>query len=182
MLKTPSHPLYNRAIRGLFSPGSTIKPFYALAALQNRIIDTQSQIFDPGWFRLPNTKHVYHDWKYNGHGWVNVNKAIIVSCDAFFYQLAVKMGIPLIDHTLTQFGFGQVTHTDISNELPGIVPGPDWKMKHQQHAWYTGDTIITGIGQGSLLVTPLQLATATAILANRGVRVQPHLIDSITLL
>ena len=176
LLNSPRHPLYNRAIRGLYSPGSTIKPFYALSALDNDIIDPEYKIFDRGWFQLPNTQHIYHDWKRDGHGWVDVTKAIIISCDTFFYNLSVLMGINLIDHTLNVFGFGQKTHIDLNNELSGIVPSPQWKRKHQGQYWFTGDTVITGIGQGSLLVTPLQLAQATATLAMQGQQWQPRLL------
>lgn len=178
LVNAANHPLYNRAIRGLFSPGSTIKPFYSLAALSHHIITTKTTIFDPGWFRLAHTKHIYHDWKADGHGWVNVSQAIKVSCDTFFYNLAVQMGIKFMDNTLHEFGLGEKTNIDTSDELAGIVPSPAWKMRFQQHPWYTGDTIITGIGQGSLLVTPLQLAVATSMLAERGKRSVPHLLKS----
>ena len=176
LITAPNNPLFNRSIRGLFSPGSTIKPFYALSALTNHLITKNTTIFDPGWFRLPNTKHIYHDWKHNGHGWVNVTKAITVSCDTFFYNLAVQMGISRMDKSLYQFGFGEPTGIDMGEELAGTVPSPTWKRSHQHEQWYTGDTIITGIGQGSLLVTPLQLAEATATIAERGKRFKPHLL------
>ncbi len=174
LARSPNHPLFNRAIRGLYSPGSTIKPFYAIAALSEHLINKDTQIFDRGTFQLPHTKHIYHDWKRGGHGWVNVTKAIIVSCDTFFYSLADKMGIKSLDQTLYQFDFGRATNVDISDELSGVVPTPDWKMRMQQQSWYTGDTIITGIGQGSLLTTPLQLANATSMLAERGKLYQIH--------
>lgn len=176
LLNAPLHPLYNRAIRGLYSPGSTIKPFFAIAGLNNRIISPQYTIYDSGWFQLPHTQHIYHDWKLSGHGWVNVTKAIIVSCDTFFYNLAVNMGITRINQILATFGFGILTHIDMPEELSGIVPNPAWKLAKQGYPWYTGDTIITGIGQGSLLVTPLQLAAAMAIIAERGMHLQPHLL------
>lgn len=176
LLNAPEHPLYNRATRGLFAAGSTVKPFYGLAALNDGVVNTQYQIYDPGWFQLPNNQHVYHDWKYNGHGWVNLSKAITVSCDTYFYNLAVKMGIHRLDDILHTFGFGEPTGVDLTDEVSGLVPTPQWKMAYQGHPWYTGDTIVTGIGQGYLLVTPLQLATATTILANRGWLVKPHLL------
>lgn len=170
------HPLFNRPLQGLYSPGSTIKPFLAIEALDMEIIDTQYKIFDPGWFKLPNTKHIYKDWKADGHGWVNLHKAIIVSCDTFFYNLAVKMGIKNLDHALDLFGFGHNTGIDINGELSGNVPTPEWKKNHKGFPWYTGDTVITGIGQGAMLVTPVQLAASTSIIANRGQYTQPHTI------
>jgi penicillin-binding protein 2 len=175
-----SHPLFNRSIRGLYSPGSTIKPFIAYSALKQHIITPQTSIFDPGWFKLPHSSHIFHDWKYNGHGKVNVTKAITVSCDTFFYHLAATMGIKKLDQSLDSFGFGKPTHIDLDEELSGIVPTPQWELAHKNHRWYTGDTVITGIGQGSLLVTPLQLAVATAMLAEHGKPVTPHLILNTT--
>jgi penicillin-binding protein 2 len=172
----PQHPLFNRSIRGLYSPGSTIKPFLAYSALMNHTITPNTTIWDPGWFKLPNTKHIFHDWKFSGHGHVNVSKAIIVSCDTFFYNLAEKLGIKELDKSLYSFGFGRPTRIDLGEELPGIVPSPGWEIRHKHHTWYTGDTIITGIGQGSLVVTPIQLAVATSMLAERGQRITPHLL------
>ena len=170
------HPLFNRSIRGLYSPGSTIKPFIAYYSLSHQIITPQSTIVDPGWFKLPHTTHVFHDWKYSGHGIVNVSKALVVSCDTFFYHLAAQLGIKKLDMSLFSFGFGHPTQVDIGEELQGIVPTPGWEIRNKHHGWYTGDTVITGIGQGSLLVTPLQLATATATLAAKGQHITPHLI------
>ncbi|MBV54074.1 MAG: penicillin-binding protein 2 [Coxiellaceae bacterium] len=175
----PHHPLYNKTIQGLYSPGSTIKPFYAVSALDNGIITPETYINDPGWFTLPNSTHKFRDWKPQGHGKVNISKALMVSCDTFFYWLSTKMGIALIDHTLKTFGFGSLTHINLPSELDGTIPSPDWKVSHQGSPWYTGDTVITGIGQGSLLVTPLQLASATATLAMHGKHFQPHLVHSI---
>lgn len=176
LLHSPNHPLFNRAIRGQYAPASTIKPFIAIAALDSGAISSSTKIYDPGWFRLANTRHIYHDWKHTGHAWVNISKAIIVSCDTFFYQLAVNLGIHSIDAMLTPFGFGTITQVDMPQELPGLLPSPEWKHKTHHHAWYTGDTVLTGIGQGFVLVTPLQLAAATAIIAERGAQYQPHLL------
>ena len=176
LLHSPGKPLFNRAIRGLFSPASTIKPFYALAGLSLGIVNPKKVMYDKGWFQLPNTKHIFHDWKHNGHGWVNLAKAIMVSCDTYFYNLAVDMGITRMDQILQAFGFGKKTGIDLPGELTGIVPSPDWKHAIRGKPLYTGDTIITGIGQGSLLVTPLQLAVATATLAQHGVHPKPHIL------
>ena len=176
LLNSPQHPLYNRAIRGQFAPGSTIKPFFALMGLDQNIVTPQYKIFDPGWFQLPNTPHIFHDWRRSGHGWVNVTKALIVSCDTYFYNLAVNMGIDRMINVLHEFGFGQTTGIDMPGEAPGLVPTPRWKMGNQAHPWYTGDTIVMGIGQGFLLTTPLQLGEAIATLAERGERFKPDLL------
>lgn len=173
---SPDMPLYNRALRGQFPMASTIKPFLALEGLDSGIITPSYTIYDPGWFRLPKTKHIYHDWKRGGHGAVNITDAIIVSCDTYFYNLAVLMGMQHIDDILNRFGFGRQTGIDIVGEAPGLVPTPQWKLKMQGRPWYTGDTIISAIGQGFMLTTPVQLATATAALAERGLRFKPYVL------
>jgi penicillin-binding protein 2 len=181
--KTEGNPMYNRAVRGIFPLASTIKPFLALEGLDSGLITPHYTIYDPGWFKLPNTKHIYRDWnwKYGGHGYVNVARAIIVSSDGFFYNLAVLLGIDRIDDILNRFGFGNKTGIDMPNEASGLIPSPDWKMRVRGDHWYTGDTVISGIGQGFMLVTPMQLAAAVAVIANRGLRFQPHLITKIQL-
>lgn len=176
LLDNPRDPLYNRATRGQYAPGSTIKPFYALFALNRGIISKNTKIHDKGWFKLPNTHLIFHDWKRGGHGIVNVIKALTVSCDVFFYQLAVKMGIKKMDHLLRTFGFGESTGVDLPSALDGLVPTPAWKMATKGKHWFTGNTVNLGIGQGSLLVTPLQLAVAVATIAERGKQYKPHLL------
>lgn len=176
LLNSPSHPLFNRITHGRYAPGSVIKPFYGVGSLDERIITPQTSIFDKGWFQLPGTKHIYHDWKYGGHGWVNIKKAIMVSCDTFFYSLAANSNITDLDAMLYPFGFGSKTGIDLPNEYSGIIPTPDWKLKHTGEKWYKGDTIISAIGQGFVSVTPLQLAYATAILATHGTGYKPHLV------
>ena len=176
LLNSPEHPLYNRAIRGQFASGSTVKPFLALIGLDEGIITPQHQIYDPGWFQLPNTHHIYHDWRVGGHGWVNLRRAIAVSCDVYFYNLAVSLGIERMDAILHRFGFGYLTGIDLPEEVPGLVPSPHWKMGIKEYPWYTGDTIEMGIGQGFFLVTPLQLAQAVSILAERGKRYRSSLL------
>ena len=176
LLHLPSHSLYNRAIRGQFASGSIVKPFLALIGLDEGIITPQYQIYDPGWFQLSNTHHIYHDWCIKGHKWVNVRKAIAVSCDVYFYNLAVILGIDRIDAILHRFGFGYLTGIDLPKEVPGLVPSPNWKIRTKGHPWYTGDTIEIGIGQGFFLVTPLQLAQSVSILAERGKRYCPYLL------
>lgn len=172
-----NRPLYNRAVRGLYPPASTIKPFIAIAGLDKEVINPATRIYDPGWYRLPNVTHVYRDWKRTGHGVINVKRAITVSCDSFFYQLGNKMGISAIEDMLVQFGFGQLTHVDLYEEAPGLVPSPHWKRQSKNLPWYPGDTLITSIGQGFMLASPLQMANATASLSQHGRRFRPHLLS-----
>ncbi len=169
-------PLYNRAVRGLYPPASTVKPFIAIAGLDKEVININTRIYDPGWYRLPNVTHLYRDWKRTGHGVTNVKRAITVSCDTFFYQLGNKMGISAIEDMLVQFGFGQLTHVDLNEEAPGLVPSPHWKRQSKNLPWYPGDTLITSIGQGFMLASPLQLANATASMSQHGQRFRPHLL------
>lgn len=174
LIHNPDRPLFNRAINGQYAPGSIIKPFVALAALSEGTITPNTEIFDPGYFQLKGTDHVYHDWKAHGHGWVNLKQAITVSCDTFFYALAPKLGIEAMAKYLHHFGFGEQTGIDLPRESKGLVPTPAWKVQHQQASWYTGDTVLTAIGQGFLLATPLQMASATADLAHTGQAYLPH--------
>lgn len=171
-------PLYNRAVRGLYPPASTIKPFIAIAGLEKGFANINTRVYDPGWYRLPNVKHAYRCWKHTGHGVLNVKRAIMVSCDTFFYQLSNKMGITAMEEMLSQFGFGQLTHIDLSEEASGLIPGPHWKRQSKGLPWYPGDTLITSIGQGFMLASPLQLANATASLSQQGRRYRPHLLNS----
>lgn len=169
-------PLYNRATRGQFPIASTIKPYIAIQGLDTGVITPDYTINDKGWFKLPNAKQVYRDWnwKVKGRGLVNVTKAIIVSSDPFFFNLAVLLGIGRIDDILYRFGFGQKTGIDMPEEASGVVSSPEWKRRVKGVAWYGGDTVNSGIGQGYMLATPLQLAYCVATLANRGLHWQPH--------
>lgn len=176
LLNDKNHPLFDRSIRGLYPPASTVKPFLALQGLDTGTITPSYKIFDPGYFQLPNSKHIYHDWKYGGHGEETVTEAIMQSCDTFFYRLGNQMGIANIDKILGEFGFGQLTQVDLPNELPGVLPSPLWKEKHYKTTWYPGDTINTSIGQGNTQITPLQLASAVATLSTRGTRFKPYLL------
>jgi penicillin-binding protein 2 len=178
---SPDRPLYNRAVRGQYPPASTVKPFIALAGLQRGVITPDTQIYDPGWYKLPGVKHVYRDWKHSGHGVVNLKRAIAVSCDTYFYQLGNKMGISAIEDMLVQFGFGQFTHIDLLEEAPGLVPSPRWKINSKRTHWYPGDTLITAIGQGFMLASPLQLANAVASISQDGQRYRPHLLQRFVL-
>lgn len=173
---SPERPLFNRAVQGLYPPGSTIKPFMALAGLESGTIDQNHTVYCPGYFQLPGQKHKFRDWKRGGHGLTGLNKAIVESCDVYFYELGLSLGIDRIHGYLTGFGFGVPTGIDLSGEKSGLVPSSAWKEHTYHKAWYAGETVNTAIGQGYMLVTPLQLAAATAALAMRGERFRPHLV------
>jgi len=176
---SPDVPLNNRALRGQYPPGSTIKPFMALAGLKFRTRKPEQTISDPGVFSLPGSSRQYRDWKAGGHGSVNMFKAIQMSCDTYFYGLATELGIDNIFDYLSRFGFGNKTGIDLEGESSGLLPSQDWKMKRFQQIWYPGDTVSVGIGQGYSLVTPTQLAFATATLANDGMAYKPHLVKEV---
>ncbi|MEE9452106.1 MAG: penicillin-binding protein 2, partial [Gammaproteobacteria bacterium] len=176
LLTSTYRPLFNRTIRGQYPLASTIKPFIAIQALDANIVSLDYEVYDRGWFQFPNSSRRYRDWKRDGHGWINLHRAIVASCDTFFYELANMMGIDPMYDILTAFGFGKKTGIDLMEEQVGLVPNPAWKRQYNGESWFPGDTIITGIGQGFTLSTPLQLALATAYLANKGQHVQPHLL------
>lgn len=172
-------PLINRPLRGVYPPGSTFKPFVALAGLEAGKREPPYSIHDPGFFTLPGSSHRYRDWKPSGHGIVDMQKAITISCDTFFYGLAMELGIDNLTGFVRHFGFGRKSDFDIKGEIEGLLPTPEWKKRRFKQPWYPGETVIVGIGQGYTLVTPLQLAQATAILANNGVAMRPHLVSQI---
>ncbi|HUP29338.1 MAG TPA: penicillin-binding protein 2, partial [Usitatibacter sp.] len=176
---SPDKPLNNRALRGQYPPGSTIKPFMALAALEYKKRSPEYSIPDPGYFTLAGVAHRYRDWKKEGHGSVNMHKSIVISCDTYYYGLAVELGIDAIHAHLSKFGFGAKTGIDIEGELQGIAPSQEWKQARFKQKWFTGDTVSVGIGQGYMLATPLQLAAATATIANGGVPVHPRLLKAV---
>ncbi len=170
-----NRPLYDRATLGEYPPASTIKPFMSLAALDSDIINSDYRIFDKGYFQLPGDDHRYRNWKRKGDGWTDLRRAISRSNDTYFYDIAVKMGIDKIHNYMTLYGFGTKTGLDTAAERPGLMPSREWKKRVRKAPWYPGETVISGIGQGYMLTTPLQLVTATAIIANRGGVVQPQL-------
>lgn len=172
-------PLYNRALQGQYPPGSTIKPLMGLAGLHYGFTDWGRSIYDPGFFRLDNDNHYYRDWKKWGHGVVDLRSAIMHSCDTYFYDLAFRMGVDRIHDFMQPFGMGRLTGVDLTGERPGLLPNRFWKKAKYNQSWYPGETLITGIGQGYMLATPLQLALATAIVANKGHLVKPHMVKSI---
>lgn len=173
---TLQRPLFNRAVRGVYPPASTIKPFVGLAGLDKGFITPSTTIYDPGKFKLANSSHYYRDWKKTGHGMVNFKRSITVSCDTFYYQLGNKMGISNIEDMLVKFGLGHLSNIDLFEETSGLVPSLRWKKQTKGVTWYPGDTLITAIGQGFMLATPLQIANATASLSQHGRRYRPHLL------
>jgi penicillin-binding protein 2 len=172
-------PLINRPLRGVYPPGSTFKPFSALAGLENGKRKPPFSINDAGYFMLPRSSHRYRDWKPGGHGNVDMRRAITISCDTFFYGLAMELGIEKLAGFVRHFGFGQKSGIDITGEVGGLMPTPEWKKRRFKQPWYMGETVIVGIGQGYTLTTPMQLAQATAILANKGVAMRPRLVAAI---
>lgn len=172
-------PLFNRALRGTYPPGSTVKPMMALAGLEYGVIDPNAVRNCTGGFTLPGSSHVYHDWKPGGHGPVDMKRAIATSCDIYFYGLAEVLGIDKVHEAMTGLGFGRLSGIDVGGEKPGIMPSPAWKMATYKQQWYPGETVIVGIGQGYLTATPLQLAHAAAIVAARGHNWRPRLVTAV---
>ena len=177
--RSPERPLFNRAINGQYPPGSTIKPFLGLAGLQRSIGHAQGKSWCPGWFRLPGRKRKYRDWKKYGHGSIGLRDAIVQSCDVYFYELALALGIDRMHEDLSSFGFGARTGIRLGGESPGLMPSRTWKRNARGQPWYPGETVITGIGQGYMLATPLQLASAAAAVATRGTRMRPRIVDRV---
>ncbi|MCH2476481.1 MAG: penicillin-binding protein 2 [Gammaproteobacteria bacterium] len=179
--KNKNKPLFNRAIAGQYPPGSTIKPMIALGALEMGIIDPDVYMPCEGRFFLPNYSRPFNDWSV--HGAVNVVRAIQASCDVYFYEIATEMGIDKMSHFLKQFNLGAPTQVDIGSEKNGVMPNKEWKRNNftsrENQSWYEGETVIAGIGQGYMLATPLQLALATAIIANKGKAHKPHILKAI---
>ena len=167
-------PLFDRSIKGLYPPGSTIKPMVALAGLELGNITIKDQIFCPGFYKLANWSRKFNDWKRYGHGHVDVIEGIAQSCDVFFYDLAYKLGIDKIHDSLDLFQFGKNTNIDLPGELGGVLPSREWKKINKDEPWYGGETLITGIGQGFMTASPLQLALATAAIANKGQLLTPQ--------
>jgi penicillin-binding protein 2 len=168
-------PLFNRVLRGLYPPGSTIKPAVAIAGLDSGVVTGESRVFDPGFFQLPNYDHKYRNWNRTGDGWVNLEMAIMRSNDTYFYELAHKLGVDRLGAYLGRFGVGQKVSLDMFEESSGLMPSREWKRARYRQAWYPGETLILGIGQGYMQTTPLQLAQVAALIANKGKWNRPHL-------
>ncbi len=173
-------PLFNRALRGQYPPGSTAKPFVGLAGLELGDITPDTKLFCPGHYQLKGDERRYRDWKKEGHGWVDLNRSIVESCDVFYYDLALTLGIDRLSDFMQRFGFGHRTGIDIGGESSGLMPSRAWKRQARREAWFPGETLITGIGQGFTLTTPLQLAANTGALAVRGQRMQPQVVRAVS--
>jgi len=176
----PGQPLFNRAVRGAYPPGSTIKPMLSLAALETGATNLTRRNFCRGYYTLPGSTHRYRDWKPEGHGEMDLHDAIAQSCDVYFYEISTAIGIDRIHSYLDQFGLGQYTGIDMVGEHRGLVPSREWKRSafrnRADQTWFPGETVIASIGQGYMLATPLQLANATAALSMRGKRFRPHIV------
>jgi len=172
-------PLFNRALSGQYPPGSTTKPFYGLLGLESAVVTKDQKTYCIGYYKLPNEERRYRDWKKLGHGRVDLHDAVTQSCDVYFYDLAYRVGIDRMAEFMAQFGFGEKTGVDSTGEQDGLMPSRDWKLGHDGMPWFPGETLITGIGQGAMLVTPLQLANSTAAFSLRGIRYRPHLVKTI---
>jgi penicillin-binding protein 2 len=174
----PDRPLFNRALTGQYPPGSTIKPLIALAGLNYGITWAEKTMIAGGYYKLPNDSRRYRDWKRGGHGEVDLAKSITQSCDVYFYDLSHKLGIDRMHDFLSLFGLGERNGLDSTGESSGLIPSREWKKRSRGQPWFPGETIITGIGQGYMLTTPLQLATATSALATHGKRSVPRLLKA----
>lgn len=177
-LEDPKRPLYNRALQGTYPPGSTIKPFMALAGLEGSNLDPAHREFCSGEYSLPGSSRKYRCHKRQGHGWMDMNLAIVKSCDIYFYQVAQALGVDRIHEFLDEFGFGRRTEIDLPLEKGGLLPSREWKRRVRKEAWYPGETLNIGIGQGYMTFTPMQLAQATARLAMRGIGFKPHVVHA----
>jgi len=177
--KSGERPQFNRALSGQYPPGSIMKPFIGLGGLVGGQVGAVEEMFCEGYYLLPNEERKYRDWKRTGHFETDIKKALAESCDVYFYELAYRMGIDRIFGFLDRFGFGKKTGIDTTSERTGLLPSRDWKKREKNTIWYPGETLITGIGQGYMLATPLQMASATATLAMRGERRKPHLLRAV---
>ncbi len=176
-------PLFNRALRGTYPPGSTIKPVVALAGLEHGLVTPTTTRACPGWYSLPGSSHRFRDWKRSGHGSVALIEAVAQSCDIYFYALATQLGVERLQEFLGRFGLGGPTGLDVGGEKSGLLPSPAWKRsafkRAEQQVWFPGETVIFGIGQGYMTSTPMQLAQMTAVLAMRGASHRPRLVRAL---
>ncbi|MSR14852.1 MAG: penicillin-binding protein 2 [Gammaproteobacteria bacterium] len=176
---SPDRPLFNRALQGLYPPGSTVKPLMALAGLEYGVRKSTNTTWCPGWLRLAGQAHQYRCWQKSGHGAVALSRSLAESCDVYYYSLAKDLGIDRIHEMLSQFGLGKITGIDLPGEIGGLLPSREWKRRTRKLPWYPGETLINGIGQGFMLSTPLQLAQFAAVVGSRGAVHVPHVVANI---
>lgn len=174
----PWQPLFNRTVQGQYPPGSTIKPLAALAGLESGEISASERMYAGPYYTLPNDERRYRDWQRGGHGWVDMDKAIAQSADVYFYDLAYRVGIDKLQQMYARFGLGKATGIDMPSEADGLAPSREWKRRRYNQAWFPGETLIVGIGQGYMLATPIQMAVMTACIAMRGKCPAPHLLKT----
>ena len=182
LLNSADNPMFNRAIQGQYPPGSTVKPLFGLIALDNKTVSPSTRIEDPGFFFMEGIERPWrdHNSERGGHGkGVDLAKAIIESCDVFFYKMGIKTGINILSSTSSAFGLGAKTGIDLPGEATGIMPSRTWKKESRNASWFNGDTINMSIGQGFMLSTPLQLAVMTARIASKGKIIEPRLVKSV---
>ena len=180
LVKDKAMPMFNRAIKGMYPPGSTVKPIIALRALEDGIITPKDNVYDPGFYRINNAGRKFRCWAYHGHGKVNLLRALGESCGTYFYNVALKMGIDKLHSTFSNFNLGKKTEIDIYGEEQGLAPSSKWKKRVKKSAWFAGETLNVGIGQGYTLATPLQIAVMTSAIANRGEVIQPRIVARLT--
>lgn len=178
LASAPSQPLFNRAISGRYPPGSIVKPFLGAAGLAAGSMGINETLYCTGTYNLPNVSRTWRDWRPEGHGRIDFTQSVAQSCDIYFYELANRMGIDQMHDWMTRFGFGLSTDIDMPGERTGIMPSTEWKRARLGEAWFPGETLNVGIGQGFMLATPLQMAASTAMMANRGRPVRPHLLKN----
>lgn len=178
MLKNPLHPLINKVVQGQYPPGSTYKPITAFAGLAEGLVNPNTTVFCPGFYRFGN--RVYRCWKRGGHGTVNLRRAVAESCDVYFYQLGLRVGVDRLAKYAKMFGLGQKTGVEMEHEKAGIVPSTDWKKKRYGVKWHEGETVSVAIGQGYNLTTPLQIAVMTSVIANGGTLYKPNIVEQVT--
>jgi penicillin-binding protein 2 len=177
LLTTPFHPLQNKAIQGQYPPGSVFKIITAIAGLEEGVISPEETLRCPGFYHLG--RKMYRCWRRGGHGAVKLRRALIESCDVYFYQVALRLGIDKIARYARQFGFDRPTGVQLGDEKPGLIPTTEWKKRRYNEPWYDGETLVSGIGQGAILVTPIQMATMISAIANGGILYRPQIVQRI---
>ncbi|MCC5855893.1 MAG: penicillin-binding protein 2 [Idiomarina sp.] len=178
LTSNPNNPLINRATQGRYPPASTVKPHLGLLGLMDQIVTPTTRIWDPGYYEIPGVERRFRDWRPHGHGWVDLNKAIVESCNTYYYDLSLKLGIDRISEFMSEIGFGRRTGLDIREENAALLPSRDWKRGRFGEPWYAGETLSVGIGQSYWTVTPIQMATTTQVLATQGRRIEPRLLKA----